>query len=87
MMQHFVWQQDKGAEGGGREDGRCPLSRWGRTGLLAALPRASTEPRILKQGLFSFSCLKTGRILRAGTGESPFIVLQETRETVAAHSE
>ena len=53
MMQHFVWQQDEGAEGRGREDGQRPLSRWGQAGLLTSLPRTSMEPRILKQGLFS----------------------------------
>ena len=35
----------------------------------------------------SFSFLKTRRILKAGTGKSPFTVLQETREIAAAHSE
>lgn len=35
----------------------------------------------------SSSFLKTGRILKADTGKSPFIVLQEAREIAAAHSE
>lgn len=53
-----------------------------------ALHKASEEPRILKQGLFSlsFSFLKTRRIQKAGTGKSPFTVSQETREIAAAHS-
>lgn len=57
--------------------------------LPQALHKASEEPRILKQALFSlsFSFLKTRRIQKAGTGKSPFTVLQETREIVAAHSE
>jgi hypothetical protein len=47
------------------------------------------ELGILKQGLFSLSVsfLKTGRIPKAGTGKSPFTVLQETREIAVAHSE
>lgn len=35
----------------------------------------------------SFSFLKTRRILKADTGKSPFIVLQETREIAAVRSE
>lgn len=52
------------------------------------LHKASGEPRILKQGLFSlsFSFLKARRIRKAGTGKSPFTASQETREIAAAHS-
>lgn len=79
-MRHLNGQQDEPGGTNGAHLSQC--------GLFRSLPRASEEPRILSRVFsLSFSFLKTRRILKADTGESPFTVLQETREIAAAHSE
>lgn len=81
-MSHRAWE----ARVGNRRQGFITMGP-GRPPQV--LRKASEELRILKQGPFSpsFSFLKTRRIQKAGTGKSPFTVLQATREIAAAHSE
>lgn len=88
-MQHFIWQQDERCrrEGVGRWM-VVPYHDGARTASSQLCPGPARSPVYLSRVFsLSFSFLKTRRILKAGTGKSPFTVLQETREIAAARSE